>query len=367
VTNPVGRGDESRLIPWGELTNQLLEKLLRIQIDVSLHPTLDDHEHPTPFLRQSATETMAVGEIHNLVIQYGREQAKEMVLARERQLVNVAAEVLADDAQNLGITYSGFCLTGFPHKRLADTEVWEKRGHNVTLLVEPGRLRIGPGPTTLFGVPYGARARIILIYLQTQAIRTGSPKVRLGRSMRDWMGRMGIAVGGETARALRDQARRIAACSIKFFWTNTDIQGRASDGFERGSIIRSGLFFREETEQDNLFDETVTLDDVFFQALNNHPVPLLESSIRQLKDKSMSLDIYVWLAYRLHALSRPISISWGSLHTQFGTGFKLVRQFKLHFLDALTAATVAYPDAKINVEEAGITLYPSRPPVARLT
>jgi regulator of sigma E protease len=49
-----------------------------------------------------------------------------------------------------------------------------------------------------------------------EAIRTDSPKVRLGRSMRDWMGRMGIAVGGETARALRDQARRIAACSIKF-------------------------------------------------------------------------------------------------------------------------------------------------------
>ena len=149
----------------------------------------------------------------------------------------------------LGITYSGFCLTGFPHKKLNDTEVWEKRGHNVTLLVEPGRLRIGPGPTTLFGVPYGARARMILIYLQTQALRTGSREVHLGRSMRDWMGRMGLAVGGETAKSLRDQARRISACSIKFFWTSTDSEGRASDGFERGAIVRSGLFFREEGSQ----------------------------------------------------------------------------------------------------------------------
>ena len=78
-----------------------------------------------------------------------------MVPAKERHLVNVAAEVLADEAQALGITYSGFCLTGFPHKRLADGEVWEKRGHNVTLLVEPGRLKTGPGPVVLFGVPYG--------------------------------------------------------------------------------------------------------------------------------------------------------------------------------------------------------------------
>jgi hypothetical protein len=178
-----------------------------------------------------------MGDLHSLIIQHGRDWAREMMPARQRHLVDVAAEVLADEAQRIGITYSGFCLTGFPHKRIGDDEIWEKRGHNVTLLVEPGRLKIGSGPLMLFGVPYGARARMILIYLQTQAVRTGSREVHLGRSMRDWMGRMGLAVGGETVRALRDQARRISACSIKFFWTNMDAEGRASDSFERGAII----------------------------------------------------------------------------------------------------------------------------------
>jgi hypothetical protein len=142
-----------------------------------------------------------VDEVHRLIIEYGRERTREMLPARQYSLIDTAAEALADDAQNLGITYSGFCLTGFPHKRLGNAEVWEKRGHNVTLLVEPGRLKMGPGPAVVYGVPYGARARMILIYLQTQAVRTGSPQVRLGRSMRDWMGRMGMSVGGETARA----------------------------------------------------------------------------------------------------------------------------------------------------------------------
>ena len=80
----------------------------------------------------------------------------------------------------------------------------------------------------------------------------------------------------------------------------------------------------------------------------------------------MALDIYVWLAYRLHALAHPAPISWTSLHTQFGTGFKLVRQFKPQFLDALAAATAAYPDARIDVTETNLTLHPSRPPVARI-
>ena len=77
----------------------------------------------------------------------------------------------------------------------------------------------------LYGVPYGARARMILLYLQTQAVRTGSREVALGRSMRDWMERMGLAVGGETAHSLREQAARISACSLKFFWED-DRHGR---------------------------------------------------------------------------------------------------------------------------------------------
>jgi hypothetical protein len=308
-----------------------------------------------------------VGDIHRLVIQHGREKAREMVPARHRHLVDVAAEVLADEAQHLGITYSGFCLTAFPHKRLADADVWEKRGHNVTLLVEPGRLKVGPGPAELFGVPYGARARMILIYLQTQAVRTRSREVRLGRSMRDWMGRMGMAVGGETVRALRDQARRISACSIKFFWTTTDEAGRASDSFERGAIVRNGLFFRDnEGDQASLFEDVVTLDEAFYRALSDHPVPLLDSAIRQLSNQSMALDIYVWLAYRLHALGQSTSITWASLHNQFGPGFRLVRQFRPHFIDALAAATAAYPDARVEVGESGVTLHPSRPPVPRI-
>ncbi len=81
----------------------------------------------------------------------------------------------------------------------------------------------------------------------------------------------------------------------------------------------------------------------------------------------MSLDIYVWLAWRCHQLGKPITISWPALSAQFGAGFKAVKHFKPAFLDALAAATAAYPEAKVVVEEAGITVHPTRPPIARLT
>jgi hypothetical protein len=288
-----------------------------------------------------------------------------MVPEKQRLLVDIAAEVMGDERQNIGISYTGFCLTSLPHKRLPDAQVWQKQGHRVTLLVEPGRLKTGKGDVRLYGVPYGARARMILLYLQTQAVRTGSPQVALGRSMRNWMERMGLSIGGETARSLREQSARISACSLKFFWEGSEDNAR---GFKRGAIVDSGLQFAvDDGVQGTLWEDQVTLDPVFYRALRDHPVPLLEAAIRQLRERSMSLDLYVWLAWRLHTLTKSIPISWMAVHAQFGAGFDKLFHFKPRFTEALAAAVAAYPEARVELDEKGVILHPSRPPIARVT
>jgi Plasmid encoded RepA protein len=301
--------------------------------------------------------------VRQLVLLHGRDRARTMVPDRQRPLVDIAAEVLADEQQRIGISYTGFCLTSLPHKRLADDAVWEKRGHRVTLLIEPGRMK-AKGKTILHGVPFGARARMILLYLQTMAVRTGSREVELGRSMRGWLERMGIAYGGETAKALREQASRISACSLKFFW-----EGDQEHGWAAARIVNSGLRFHamDAEGQTSLWEDRVVLDEVFYQALRDHPVPLQEAAIRELRDRSMSLDLYVWLAWRLHTLTKPTPISWVAIHGQFGAGFQAIRHFRPRFLDALSAAVAAYPEARVSLDDNGIVLHPSRPPIARLS
>lgn len=299
--------------------------------------------------------------LHQLVLIHGRERARDMVPERQRPLVDIAAEVMADESQRIGISYTGFCLTSLPHKRLPDEQTWEKKGHRVTLWVEPGRMK-ARGRVLTYGVPYGARARMILLYLQTQAVRTGSREVELGRSMRDWMERMGLSVGGETARSLREQAGRISACSLKFFWEDD-----AQEGWAAGRIVNSGLRFHvPESAQGSLWEERVVLDEIFWKALRDHPVPLREAAIRELRDRSMSLDIYVWLAWRLHTLAKATPISWSAIHAQFGTGFRELRHFRPRFTEALAAALAAYPEARVDLSDAGIVLHSSRPPVMRI-
>lgn len=304
-----------------------------------------------------------MAEIHKLIVREGKHVASSLA---DANIVNIAAGVLGDDRGNLGYTYSGLCLTALPHRRIPDDQPWERVGHKVKLVVEPGRLDIA-GKTKLFGVPYGARARMILIYLITQAVKTNSREIALGRSMRAWLEAMGVAIGGETAKAFREQSMRIAACSMKFFWEAE----RGGTGFDKGGIVRKGLLFGDSVDvgdQPRLFDDTVVLDEVFYDAAREHPVPLLEAAVRHLRDRSMSLDIYVWLAYRLHVLERPTPITWAAIHAQFGGGFKEARFFRRPFLEALEAATAAYPDARVEVSEdgAGLILHPSRPPVGKL-
>jgi hypothetical protein len=303
-------------------------------------------------------------QVHQLVLIHGRERARELVPAKQRPLIDIAAEVLADEGRTIGISYTGFCLTSLPHKKLPDDQAWTKQGHRVTLMVEPGRM-IHRKKTVLYGVPYGARARMILLFLQGQAIRTGSREIELGRSLSDWMQRMGIGWGGETARAIREQAARISACSLKFFWEDDQ-----ADSWAAGRIVNSGLRFNNvigDGTQGSFWEDRVVLDETFFKALKEHPVPLQEAAIRELRDRSMSLDIYIWLAWRLHSLAKSTPISWTAVHQQFGSGYAKLFHFKPGFTESLAAALAAYPEAHVDIEEAGIVLHPSRPPVSRVS
>ncbi len=312
--------------------------------------------------------------VRQLVLVHGREAARQMVESTDKTLVKIASEVLGDESGRKGYSYSGLCLTSLPHRKLADDQAWERTVGPLTLIIEPGRIKLGDGPSKMMGVPHGARARLILIYLQTQAVLTSNREVSLGRSMREWMGRMGLSVGGETAMALREQARRIATCTMRFSWqTEKKVGTRDSRStmVSNERIIKSGLFFQDSTKgdarQDNLFEDKVLLDADFFEQLRRHPVPLRDAAIQELKDSSTALDIYVWLAFRLHHLDRRTPIGWKDLYQQFGAGYRHMWAWKPKFVQALAEAVSAYPEARVDVEDTHIVLHPSPPPVAKLT
>ena len=198
--------------------------------------------------------------------------------------------MLTDEANDVGVTYSGSCQAALPHKKLAADEPWIRRSEQVTLMVEPGRLlRPGVLEPDLLGVPYGSRARLILLYLQTRALRSGCREVELGRSMRMWLQRMGISHGGKSYNEVRDQAARLSTCKLTFYYSAA--KGRT--GFTNERIVDGGLMMLDEEagsdRQDSLFVENVRLSESFYSALRRHPVPIWEPALQYIQNNSMAL------------------------------------------------------------------------------
>jgi len=305
--------------------------------------------------------------VRQLVLLHGRDTARNMVEPSAEPLVRIASEVMGDDSGRTGYSYSGLCITSLPHRKLKSADPWIRTVGPLTLIVEPGYIKLNDDPPKLLGVPFGARARLILIYLQTQAVLTQNREVSLGRSMRAWMGRMGMSVGGETAKALREQARRIATCTMRFSW-KAEHAGKQAALMTNERIIKSGLFLQDHSDgrQESLFEDRVLLDGDFFEQLRRHPVPLQDAAVQQLKDSSAALDVYVWLAYRLHHLSKRTPVGWRDLYEQFGTGYRHMWSWKQQFVVSLAEAVAAYPEARVEVEDTHVMLHPSPPPVAKL-
>ena len=54
------------------------------------------------------------------------------------------------------------------------------------------------------------------------------------------------------------------------------------------------------------FLEKAKLSELFFEQLKRHPVPIEEAAISSIANNSAAIDVYCWLAYRLHALVRRL-------------------------------------------------------------
>ena len=119
-------------------------------------------------------------------------------------------------------------------------------------------------------------------------------------------------------------------------------------------------------DQPSLWQDHVMLDEDFYRALSDHPVPLSESALRAIGPRSMVIDIYIWLAYRLHALRRDVDVGWPSLYAQFGAGFKSIKRFKQHFAECVALALAAYPEARVSISSRGMVLSHSRPAIAKV-
>ena len=79
----------------------------------------------------------------------------------------------------------------------------------------------------------------------------------------------------------------------------------------------------------------------------------------------MGLDIYAWLAQRLHRVDphTPQVVRWEAVKAQFGWHYERLAHFKPVFRKALGEVATQYRAARIEMDAEGLTLRNSPPPV----
>lgn len=288
----------------------------------------------------------------------------------KERLVQSALEIEAQDPESILYQHTALCSTALPYKDPGpNVREWAREQGRASLLIEAGRAKDpATGEWLQLGLPFGPKPRLIWAHLNAEALRTGSAEIEVERTLTAFARRLlGYEPNGHAVRLLKEQMARLAAANVHLavaYGENRLRQVRAPiiDGFE--------LWFAKDERQHVLWPTTVCLSSRYCESLAGHAVPLDERAMAALAHSAMALDVYAWLAQRLHRInpSRPQLVPWAALSDQFGAQFARVRKFREKFLATLMAVQSQYPGARLETDERGLILRHSEPPVkARLT
>jgi hypothetical protein len=285
------------------------------------------------------------------------------VTPKAKRLIDAHTEIIDSQPDEKAYLHSLLCQTGLPY-RPTDKRVWIRDQGNASLLIEAGHARHpDTGKWVELGLPHGERPRLILIYLSTQAVLNSSPTVEVDGSLTAFARSLGIDTNGPSIRRFKDQLARLAASTVRL--------GVVADGraMQINTQIVSGidLWMPKDANQRVLWPSTVTLSADYFTSLQQHAVPFDLRAIKALAGSSLALDVYAWLAQRLHRIkaNKPQTISWQALKSQFGPDYGRLRKFREKFVPVLREVQIVYPAARLDVTDTGLVLHESRPPISK--
>jgi len=283
------------------------------------------------------------------------------------------------------------CQTSLPYRDPGeDVRTWERTNGNVYLKVKAGEA-FHPGERRYipFGLPFGPKARLVLMHLNQRALINQNPRIEVEDSLtaftRDVLG---LGKNGRNVHAIKNQLARLQVSDISLAACYRDGDGDRAE-VDRVNVIRGfDVWCPKDPRQRVLWSSTIDLSLDYYASLLSYAVPLVEAHIVALSHSSLALDIYSWLAQRLHRIpmNESVHVSWTALHGQFGQGYsgeRGIRKFRQVFRVGLSQVLALYRDAKVVDEEEqrpvmvaqsghsvwreqpaqGLTLCHSKPPV----
>lgn len=281
----------------------------------------------------------------------------------QRRVLRAHVEIQAQDAAKVLYQHTVLCQTVMPYRDPGpDARLWHRVQGNAHLEIQAGRaLHPEKREFVDVGLPFGPKPRLVLYYLNAEAVRTRSPVIEVQDSLTSFVKRIGLAPKGQNMTIVKDQLTRLSAADFRMGY----IEGNEATTVKASIIKGFKLWFPKDARQRVLWPSTVQFSQEYFEDLLCHAVPLNEAAVANLSHSAMALDLYTWLAQRLHRVSRTGNqfVPWTALMEQFGQGYSRIRKFREVFRTTLRMVHAVYPDGRFELDGRGMTLFNSRPPV----
>ena len=283
----------------------------------------------------------------------------------QRRLIDASIDIAMTPGAQIAFQHTVLCQTSMPYRNPGEgVRRWERRNGVVVLEIDAGRA-MHPVKQQFVDMPlpFGARARLILIHLNGEALRTGSPEIEVEDSLTAFARRiLGRHPRGRDIHTFKDQLGALSTATVRLGIANGERAVQLT-----GQIVEAlDLWAPLDPRQRVLWPSTIQLGERYFASLSRHAVPLDERAVAGLAHSAMGLDIYAWLAQRLHRVpgGRPQLVPWTALHQQFGQSYRRIRKFREIFQHTLAEVCTQYSGARIEADRRGLTLRNSLPPVA---
>ena len=213
------------------------------------------------------------------------------------------------DQNHIAFQHTVFCQTAMPYRNPGDVRRWERRNGRVFLQIEAGSA-LDPVLSEFVDLPlpFGAKARLILVHLNSEALRTGSATIEVEDSLTAFVKRLlNRNPSGPQVKAVKAQLAALSTALIRLGMTD----GHRSVQVSTQIIEAFDLWAPTAANQRVLWPSTIQLGARYFVNLTRHAVPLDERAVAALSHSAMGLDVYSWLAQRQHRVPRDRSSSRG--------------------------------------------------------
>jgi len=267
-----------------------------------------------------------------------------------------------EKAREIVFNHGIMCQVSLPRSRQQE-RVFKRTFKNASLLIEAGRTWDGASWIEQ-PIPYGAKPRLALMYINAQAIKTRSTEINIGRSYAEFCSRLGLSKGGRAFYELKKQMTALAAARMTFGFSQPTA-GIATT-LDVKPIKRFDAWIVNEGKKPPLWPAVLQLDEEYLESLMEHAVPLPFDSITSVKDSAMSLDLLAFFAKRLPTLERTVRVPYVLFKEQFGQEYKDIKPFKPKFLQSVKEVKKTYPEARIELDTGALLLSPS-PPLVKKT